>query len=176
MSKVIRLVKKVKMPEKKTQVMIADDHQIIRDGLRVLINRQKDMEVAGEAETGREAVQLARELRPDVIIMDVTMPELSGIDATRLIMAGGEKIKIIGLSMHSDRSFILGMLMSGACGYLLKDCAFDELADAIRQVMKNNTYLSSGIPDSVARDVVKQKGCCNRACPGGTAETEPRDA
>jgi len=175
MSNIIRLNKKSEIPEKKIKILIADDHQIIRDGLRLLINRQKDMEVVGEAETGQEAVQLARELKPDVIIMDVCMPELSGIEATRLIKAARAKIKILGLSVRSDRSFILDMLDSGACGYLLKDCAFEELAEAIRLAGKNDIYLSSGIPSDIARDIAERTGRCNRACLIRVVDTEPRE-
>jgi len=136
----------------KTRILIADDHKIIRDGLHILIARQPDMEVAGEARTGIEAVKLARELNPDVIIMDVTMPELGGMDAARQITAESKEIKIIGLSMHSDRRFVFGMLESGACGYLLKDCAFEELADAVRQVRNNRVYLSPGISGILIRN------------------------
>jgi len=138
----------------KTRVLIADDHQLIREGLRTLLEKQKDMEFVGEAKTGAEAVQLAHTLNPDVVIMDISMPGLSGIEASRLILAQNKKIKIIGLSMHSDRRFILGMLETGACGYLLKDCAFDELAEAIRQVRYNKIYLSPGISDTLIRKFV----------------------
>ncbi len=138
----------------KTKVLIADDHKIIREGLRILVDKQHDMEVVGEAKTGTEAVQFAHTLNPDVIIMDISMPELTGMEASRLILAEIQEIKIIGLSMHSDRRFILGMLEAGACGYVLKDCAFDELAEAIRQVMHNKIYLSPGISDTLIRKFV----------------------
>lgn len=138
----------------KTKVLIADDHQLIREGLRTLLEKQRDMEFVGDAKTGAEAVQLAHTLNPDVVIMDISMPGLSGIEASRLILAQNKKIKIIGLSMHSDRKFILGMLETGACGYLLKDCAFDELAEAIRQVRYNKIYLSPGISDTLIRKFV----------------------
>lgn len=160
-----RLVRKRKIPEKKARILIADDHQIIRDGLHILIDRQKDMEVIGEAETGREAVELARTLDPDVIIMDVTMPELNGIEATRLLAAEQEDIKVIGFSMHSDQKFILGMMDAGARGYILKDSAFDELADVIRQVRKNHIYLSSGIQGAVAEKLLQNKQQCSCAAP-----------
>lgn len=170
MARIIRFVRRTEFPEEKTRVLIADDHLVIRDGLRVLINRQEDMRVVGEAETGSEAVSLARMLDPDVIIMDITMPEIDGIRATRMITADGRKAKIIGLSMRSDRGSVLGMLESGASGYLLKDSASDELADAVRQVRKNNIYLSSGISYSVAREFLHQKGPRRRGFQAGTAE------
>jgi len=133
------------------RVLLADDHKIFRDGLRTLIDKEMGMEVVAEAENGRKAVKLAEKLAPNVIVMDVTMPDMNGIEATRKIMAELSHIKVIGLSMHSDRRFVLGMLEAGASGYLLKDCAFGELATAIRQVTTGHTYLSPGIADVVVK-------------------------
>ncbi|MCU0555540.1 MAG: response regulator transcription factor, partial [Syntrophales bacterium] len=110
------------------RVLLADDHKIIRDGLRTLIDKEPGMEVVAEAENGRQTTRLAQKLRPNVVIMDVTMPDMNGIDATRKIAEETHGVRVIGLSMHSDRRYILGMLEAGACGYLLKDCAFEELA------------------------------------------------
>ncbi len=126
----------------KTKVLLADDHKIIRDGLRSLIRREKDMEVIGEAEGGRSAVRLAKELLPDVVIMDVSMPDMNGIEATRKIKAEVPGVKVVALSMHSDTRFISQMFDAGATGYLLKDCAFEELAGAIRSVRLNKVYLN----------------------------------
>lgn len=137
-----------------TKILIADDHKIVRDGLRILVEKQPDMVVVGEAEDGRKAVKLALKLVPDVVIMDVTMPSLNGIDATRQIHKEQPHIKLIALSMHSDRRFVTGMLEAGASGYLLKDCAFEELAQAIQGVISNHIYLSSEITDIVVRDYV----------------------
>ena len=133
------------------RVLLADDHKIFRDGLRTLIDKEMGMEVVAEAENGRKAVKLAEKLAPNVIVMDVTMPDMNGIEATRKIMAELSHIKVIGLSMHSDRRFVLGMLEAGASGYLLKDCAFGELATAIRQVTTGHTYLSPSIADVVVK-------------------------
>jgi DNA-binding NarL/FixJ family response regulator len=133
---------------------MADDHKIIRDGLRSLLDQQPDMQVLAEAENGREAIRLARQHRPDVMIMDISMPDLNGIDATRQVVSEVPGIKIIALSMHSDRHFVEGMLKVGVSGYLLKDCAFDELIRAIRAVMINQTYLSPGIAGTVIKDYV----------------------
>lgn len=133
------------------RILLADDHKIFRDGLRTLIEKEAGMEVVAEAENGRKAVKLSEKLSPNVIVMDVTMSDMNGIDATRKIMAGLSNIKIIGLSMHSDRRFVLGMLEAGASGYLLKDCAFGELATAIRQVTTGHTYLSPSIADLVVK-------------------------
>jgi two-component system response regulator NreC len=136
------------------KILIADDHKIVRDGLRMLVEKQPDMVVVGEAENGRKAVHLALKMVPDVVIMDVTMADLNGIEATRQIHKGQSQIKLIALSMHSDRRFVAGMLEAGASGYLLKDCAFEELALAIQGVMSDRIYLSPEISDIVIRDYV----------------------
>jgi DNA-binding NarL/FixJ family response regulator len=133
------------------RILLADDHKIIRDGLKTLIDREAGMEVVAEAENGRKTVRLAQKLRPNVVVMDVTMPDMNGIDATRKIAEEASGVRVIGLSMHSDRRYILGMLEAGACGYLLKDCAFEELAAAIRNVAAGNTYLSPRIAEVVVK-------------------------
>lgn len=134
------------------KILLADDHKIIRDGLKTLLEKQPEMEVIGEAENGREAVRLAMKLKPDVVIMDVSMADLNGMEAARQIRKQYPGIKIIALSMHSDKRFVLGMLEAGASGYLLKDCAFEELSRAIRNVAANQTYLSPGVTDVVVQD------------------------
>lgn len=134
----------------KTTVLLVDDHKIFRDGLRTLIEKE-GMEVVGEAENGRKTIKLAEKLLPNVIIMDVSMPDMNGIEATRKIISEMPQVKVIALSMHSDRRFVLGMLEAGASGYLLKDCAFGELASAIKQVLTGNKYLSPKIADVVVK-------------------------
>jgi DNA-binding NarL/FixJ family response regulator len=134
------------------KVLIADDHQIVREGLRSMLEKEPGINVVGEAEEGRTTLRLARDLTPDVIIMDVAMPELNGIEATRQILAESPNIKVIALSMHDDRRFVLNMIKAGAKGYLLKDSAFKDLAKAIRAVVANKTYLSSEIADVVVKD------------------------
>jgi two-component system response regulator NreC len=129
------------------KVLIADDHRIIREGLRCLLEKEHDIKVAGEAGDGRTILQLARDLNPDVIIMDVNMPELNGIEATRQIVNALPAVKVIALSMHDDRRFVLGMLKAGAAGYLIKDDAFKNLSKAVRVVMAHKTYLSPEIAD-----------------------------
>jgi DNA-binding NarL/FixJ family response regulator len=134
------------------RILLVDDHKITRQGLRSLLEKQQDMEVVGEAEDGRTAVSLVRELVPSVVIMDVSMPDLNGMEATRQIIAQSPDVKIIALSMHSDMLFVTEMLKSGASGYLLKDCAFEELARAIQAVVAGKTYLSPSISGVVVDD------------------------
>ena len=126
----------------------------MREGLRSLIEKQPDMEVVAEAENGRMAVQLVRKLFPEVVVMDIGMPDLNGIEATRQILANNPKVKVIALSMHSAKRFVIEMLKAGSSGYLLKDCAFEELALAIRTVIANQIYVSPGITDMVIKDYV----------------------
>jgi len=134
------------------RIVLADDHRITREGLLSMLNNEDGMDVVGEAENGREAVTLAQELLPDLVIMDVTMPDLNGIEATRMITSGAGEIDVIALSMYSDKQFVQGMIQAGASGYLLKDCAFEELLNAIRVVVSGNTYLSPAIAGIVVKD------------------------
>ena len=136
------------------KIIVADDHKIVRQGLRTLLEAEPDMNVVGEADNGRATLRLARELKPQVVIMDITMPDLNGIEATRQILAESSEVKIIALSMHSDSLFVLNMLKAGASGYLLKDCALEELVKAIRTVVAQKTYLSPGVSDIVIKDFV----------------------
>jgi DNA-binding NarL/FixJ family response regulator len=138
-----------------TKVLIADDHKIVREGLRALIEKHETMEVVAEAENGLEAVRLVRKLQPDVVIMDLGMPEMNGIEATREVTAHNPKIKVIALSMHSDKRFVLQMIKAGASGYLLKDSAFEELITAIKTVVSNKSYLSPKITDVVIKDYLQ---------------------
>jgi two-component system, NarL family, response regulator NreC len=117
------------------KIIIADDHQLMREGLSSLLRKQAGMSVVAQASTGREALQLAERFEPDVIVMDVSMPDLNGIDATKQILSRRRATKVLGLSMHSDRQFVAEMFRAGASGYLLKDSAFEELASAIRRVV-----------------------------------------
>jgi DNA-binding NarL/FixJ family response regulator len=134
------------------RVLIADDHKIMLAGLRSLLEKQTDFEVVGEAENGRKAVKMALEKTPDVVVMDVSMPDLNGIEATTQIVESLKETKVIALSMHSDKRFVMGMLRAGASGYLLKDCASQELANAIYQVAAGKKYLSPEITGVVIDD------------------------
>jgi DNA-binding NarL/FixJ family response regulator len=138
----------------KIKIVLADDHQIVRQGLRTLLAAEPDMEVVAEADNGRTVLKLIQDLSPHVVIMDISMPDLNGIEATRQIVSENRRPKVIALSMHSDSLFVLNMLKAGASGYLLKDCALEELVKAIRAVVDQKTYLSPGISDIVLRDFV----------------------
>jgi two-component system, NarL family, response regulator NreC len=131
------------------KVLLADDHTLLREGLRVQIERLPGLSVLAEAGNGRQAVRLALKLKPDLVIMDVSMPELNGFEATRQILAQLPKAVIIALSMHKNRSFVARMLKAGAKGYVLKESAFAEIADAIRWTAAGKTYLSPLVADIV---------------------------
>jgi DNA-binding NarL/FixJ family response regulator len=136
------------------RIIIADDHQIVRQGLKTLLEKEPDMQVVAEAEDGRRTLSLVRELVPHIVVLDVEMPDLNGIEAARQILTEFPQVKVIALSMYSDRRFVVNMLKAGANGYLLKDCAFEELSQAIRLAMSNRIYLSPGVADVVIKDYV----------------------
>ena len=137
-----------------TRIIIADDHQLFRQGLRSLIERQVGMVVIGEAADGREAVTLALQESPDLMIMDITMPNLNGIEATRQILLNNKRTKVIGLSIHSQARFVSELLRAGASGYILKDCALEELVTAVHAVLQGKMYLSPDIAERVIKDYV----------------------
>ena len=138
------------------KIILADDHAMLRHGLSKSLQNEKDMEVVAQAKDGRTTVELAKELSPNIVIMDIGMPDLNGIEATRQIVKENPKVKIIALSMHSSKNFIIEMFKAGAAGYLLKDCEFDELVNAIRLVMTNKTYISPAISDVVVDNYMRQ--------------------
>ncbi len=140
------------------KIIIADDHIILRDGLKALFAGESELTVVAEAETGTAVLRKAREAEPDVVIMDVAMPELNGIEATRQLVNEFPQVKVIALSMHSDRRFVIEMLRAGAQGFVLKHAAFEELIQAVRTVVAGNSFLSSSIVDVVVRDYVKKLG------------------
>lgn len=139
----------------KITIILADDHSIVRDGLKALVEKEDSLEVVGEARNGLEAIQLVRERRPDIVVMDVAMPDLNGIEATRQLTAEKADVKIIALSMHSDRRFVIEMLRAGAMGFVLKHSAFEELVLAIKNVYSGRTFLSASIVDVVVNDYVR---------------------
>ncbi|MCK5100718.1 MAG: response regulator transcription factor [Desulfobacteraceae bacterium] len=134
------------------KILLADDHKLIRDGLIALISNEKDMEVVVDARNGRDAVSLVKLYKPDIVIMDINMPGLNGIDATKIILEENRDVKVIALSIHSTTKFVKEMLKAGVSGYLVKHCAYEELAKAIRIVMNGKQYLSSEIVGVVMDD------------------------
>lgn len=136
------------------RIVLADDHALLRQGVRSLIENESDMEVIGEANDGREVVSLCKQMCPDLVVMDIGMPHLNGIEATRKIRTEDDSIKVLALSMHDDKRYAAGMLAAGASGYLLKDCVYDELVEGIRKVARGGTYLSPSIQGIILGDYV----------------------
>src|SRR5213080_3912064 len=141
---------------KKIRILLADDHQLMRSGLRLLIEQQPDLTVVGEAADGREAVALAKSLRPDVAVMDISMPNLNGIEAAHQITQSHAKTAVIVLSMHSDESYVLRALKAGARGYLLKDSAQADLIQAIEAVTAGKAFFSPAVSKVLADDYLRQ--------------------
>ena len=139
------------------KILLADDHTILRQGLRSVLVNEFRMNVVGEAGNGREAIELAQSLKPDIVIMDITMPDMNGVEATRRIISEQPNVKVIALSMHIDKNFVYDMLNAGASGYLLKQCAYDEVQHAIQTVLRNKKYISPNITGVVIHDYVEQK-------------------
>jgi DNA-binding NarL/FixJ family response regulator len=127
------------------KVLIADDHQLFREGLVNLLSDADDIEVIGQAKDGKETIERARKLNPDVILIDIGMPLMNGIDATRILKKENPALKIVAVSMHSDRQFVKGILEAGADGYLLKNCTYRQLIDAVHSVVAGKKYLSDEI-------------------------------
>ncbi len=136
------------------KILLADDHVMFRDGIRPLINREEGMEVVAEARDGLATVRLAKELKPDIVIMDISMPQLNGVEATWKIREVNPATKVIILSMHADRQFVIESLKAGAKAYLLKDSPFEELQRVIHAVAKDQIVLSPAITDIVIKDFI----------------------
>jgi DNA-binding NarL/FixJ family response regulator len=138
------------------RILLADDHAIVRDGLRALLEKQPDMTVAGEASDGREAVQIAEENAPDVVVMDIAMPSMNGIEATRRIVATRPATAVVILSMHQDESYVLRSLKAGARGYLLKDSLRSDVVEAIRSVAQGRSFLTRKVSRLLQEDYIRQ--------------------
>jgi two-component system, NarL family, response regulator NreC len=143
------------MSQKKLRVLLADDHALVRQGFRMILDAQPDFEVIGEASNGNEAVELCAQLKPDIIIMDVSMPELNGIEATRRVMELSPRNKVLALSMHKDSVFVREILKAGAKGYLLKHAIDAEMLNAVRAVGRGEGYLSPAVSNAVLTDYRK---------------------
>lgn len=154
------------------RVVLADDHAMLRDGLRAVLGGEPDVEVVGEASTGREALERVRELSPDVVVMDVGMHDLNGVEATRQIHRESPRTRVVGLSTHADKRYVLGMLDAGAAGYVLKVSAYDELRRAIETVVRGKVYLSPEIADVVLEN---RRGAEEEAEPSGLVALGPRE-
>jgi len=139
-----------------TRILIADDHAMMRDGLKVVIEQEMGMEVVGEAENGKKTVAMAKKLAPHIVIMDIGMPDLNGIEATRKIVVENVHAKVIALSVHGDQRYVAEMLKAGASGYLLKRSAAEELIRAIKSVMFGQTYLSPDVTGGVVENFIRQ--------------------
>ncbi len=136
----------------KIRILLADDHAVVRQGFKMILAAQQDMEIVGEAGNGREALDLAGQLQPDVIVMDVAMPELNGIEATRRVADLSPRTRVLALSMHKDSVYVREILRAGARGYLLKDSISSDLLAAVRAVARGEGYLSPGVSDAVLND------------------------
>jgi two-component system, NarL family, response regulator NreC len=138
--------------QKKIRILLADDHALVRQGFRLILSAQEDMEIVGEAGNGREAVEMSESLNPDMVVMDIAMPELNGIEATRRLAASHPHIRVLALSMHKDSVYVREVLHAGAKGYLLKDSIDRDLVAAVRAVAKGEGYLSPGVSEAVLSD------------------------
>jgi two-component system, NarL family, response regulator NreC len=138
------------------RILLADDHTVVRDGLRALLEREPDMAIVAEAADGRESVQLAEEQSPDVVVMDLAMPVMNGMEATRRILAANPRVAVVILSMHQDESYILGSLHAGAKGYLLKDSMRKELVEAIRAVSQGRSFFTRKVSRLLKEDYMMQ--------------------
>ena len=154
------------------RLLLVDDHEVLREGLCSLFRNEQDIEIVGQAGDGSSAIQLARELSPDVILMDITMGEPSGVDATKKLRTECPSVKIIALSVHGTDPFVSGMLEAGASGYVVKGSSFREIVDAIRAVMQGQTYLSPAIAGALVDKLVHPRGAKR---PDGTRSLSPRE-
>ena len=141
--------------QKKIRVLLADDHAVVRQGFAHILSAEPDMEIVGEAANGNEAIALTEELHPDVIVMDVAMPELNGIEATRRLSASEPHARVLALSMHKDSVYVREILRAGARGYLLKDAIDRDFVEAVRAVARGDGYLSPAVSDAVLTDYRK---------------------
>ena len=157
---------------KKLRILLADDHKMVREGLRLLINSQPNMEVTAEAASGREVILMARQVQPDIVIMDLSMPELNGLRATQLLKAESPKIGVVVLTAHEDESYLRELCKAGASGYVLKRSAGDELIEAISTVARGGLYFE---PSLASRALAHRLGPVPAKPSGGSGELSDRE-
>ena len=143
------------MSDRTIKILLADDHTIVRQGLKLILSAHQDLEVVGEAGNGKEAVDLALKLKPDIVLMDVAMPELNGIEATRRMVEASHRIKVLVLSMHKEPVYVREILRAGARGYILKDAIDTDLLSAVRSVAKGDGYISPAVSGALLSDYRK---------------------
>lgn len=140
------------MSDQLTTILLADDHAIVRQGLKLILGAHADLKVIGEASNGKEAVELAQQLKPDIVLMDVAMPEVNGIEATKLIVKANPRARVLVLSMHKEAVYVREILKAGARGYILKDAIDTELLSAVRSVAKGDGYVSPAVSGALLND------------------------
>jgi two-component system response regulator NreC len=140
------------VPDRPIKILLADDHTIVRQGLKLILAAHPDLEVVGEAANGKEAVELAQKLKPDLVLMDVAMPELTGIEATRRLVEANPRIRVLVLSMHKEAVYVREILKAGARGYILKDAIDSELLNAVRSVARGDGYISPAVSGALLSD------------------------
>jgi len=156
----------------KIRILIADDHSIVREGVRMILDGQEDFEVVGEASTGRQALEEARRLRPDVVVMDISMPDMTGIEATAKIRSELSGTQVMGLTMHEDESYVFALLKAGAAGYVLKRAAAEDLVAAVRAAHQGEAFLYPTVAKLVVQDFLQRATAQDRATLDGLTERE----
>jgi DNA-binding NarL/FixJ family response regulator len=158
--------------DKRIRILLVDDHSLVREGFRRLLEAEPDMEVVGEAADGRSAIQTAERTRPDVVLMDLSMPDMNGIEATRQITGGRGRPRVVCLSVHKEHALIENMLRAGASGYLLKDCHAYELAEAVRSVCSGSTFISPCVSEAVVESFLRKDSQSSCTVPANLTERE----
>ncbi len=156
----------------KIRILIADDHSIVREGVRMILDSEDDFEVVGEASTGREALEEARRLRPDVVVMDISMPDMTGIEATRKISGELPAVQVMGLTMHEDEGYVFELLKAGAAGYVLKRAAAEDLVAAVRAAHQGEAFLYPSVAKVVIQDFLHRATAQDQATLDGLTDRE----
>jgi DNA-binding NarL/FixJ family response regulator len=157
---------------RKIRVLIVDDHSIVREGVRMILTGQDDFEVVGEASNGREGVDLARKMNPDVVVMDISMPDMNGIEATAKIRGEMPKVEVLGLTMHEEHSYVFELLKAGAAGYVLKRAASEDLVNAVRAAHKGQAFLYPSVTKMVVQDFLQRAAAADKQNLDGLTDRE----